>query len=310
MAVSVVGAPVGKGAGIGGTEAGPHALRAAGLMERLRAGGHAVRDAGDVPLPMPLPLPRAPATDPGHLKAVAEIAAWSERIAEVMRQVDATQLPVVLGGDHSISLGSVTGLAARARRLGRPFFLLWVDAHPDCHTLASTGSGHLHGTPVAHALGEPGFAPWFPPVPAPVPAGNILMLGIRSVDAAEQALIERRGLAVHGPEATTADRLPAVLEPFLERVARENGLLHLSFDADVLDPAIAPGVGTPVAGGIGLADAGAIMRAVAASGTLASLDLVELNPFLDRDQRTARAMVDLAGLALGAAAAARRSAAR
>lgn len=298
MSVFVMGAQVGKGAGTGGTESGPHALRAAGLIERLRATGHGVRDGGD------LPFPQSPSSSARNtrLKAVEEVANWSHLIRQVVRQMDGARVPVLLGGDHSLSLGSATGLAERAKRLGRPFFVLWVDAHPDCHTPATTTSGHLHGTPVAHALGEPGFAPWFDDVVAPVSAENIMLLGIRSIDTAEQELIDRRRLAVHGPADLRANGLSSVLIPFLERVVRENGMLHVSLDADVLDPSVAPGVGTPVDDGLSVAEVGAIMRAVAASGTLTSLDLVEVNPFLDRDHRTAQAMVALAAQALGTAA--------
>ena len=194
--------------------------------------------------------------------------------------------------------------------MGRPFFVLWIDAHPDCHTLATTDSGHLHGTPVAHALGETSFAPHFPAPVAPVAAQNIMLLGIRSIDGAESALINRHRLAVHGPAELRQHGIAALLGPFLERIARENGMLHVSLDADVLDPSIAPGVGTPVADGLMLDEVRQMMDLIAASGALASLDLVEVNPFLDREQRTARAMVDLAGTALGPAAgmAARRSA--
>lgn len=298
MSIFVMGATIGEGAGIGGTEGGPRALRSAGLLDRLLSTGHRVRDAGD----LPRSEPRAASHSNRRLKALPEVAAWSDLIRQVIKQLPIDRIPVLLGGDHSLSLGSVPGLAERAHRLGRPFFMLWIDAHPDCHTLATTQSGHLHGTPVAYALGETGFAPGLPAPAVPVAGANVMLLGVRSVDPAEGALIKRHGLAMLGPAELRLHGIAAVLTPFLERVARENGMLHVSLDADVLDPSIAPGVGTPVADGLMHEEVREIMTLVAGSGTLASLELVEVNPFLDRDQQTALAMVDLATTAVGAVA--------
>jgi arginase len=295
VSVLLIGAPIGVGAGIGGTEAGPRALRSAGLLDRLLSAGHQVKDAGD--LPCPESLTRAHTNS--RLKAVTGVASWSELIRQVVRQMPIDRVPVLLGGDHSLSLGSLTGLAERARRLGRPFFVLWIDAHPDCHTLATTQSGHLHGTPMAYILGENGFTPDLPAPTAPVAASNVLLLGIRSIDEAENSLITRHGLHLHGPAEIWQRGIHILLAPFLDRVVRENGLLHVSLDADVLDPSIAPGVGTPVPGGLLLQDLREIMDMVAASGAMTSIDLVELNPFLDRGQRTAQVMVELAAAALG-----------
>jgi arginase len=298
VSVFVMGAAIGEGAGVAGTEAGPRTLRTAGLLDRLLSAGHRVKDAGDLPRPEPRRTPH-----PGlQLKALAEVTAWSDLIRQVVHQLPVDSIPILLGGDHSLSLGSVPGLAERARRFGRPFFVLWIDAHPDCHTLATTQSGHLHGTPVAYALGETGFTSGFPVPAAPVAGANIMLLGIRSIDDAESTVIVRHGLAVHGPAELRRRGITAVLAPFLERVARENGMLHVSLDADALDPSIAPGVGTPVADGLMLEEAREIMSLIASSGTLSSLDLVEVNPFLDRGQHTALAMVDLATTAFGSIA--------
>jgi arginase len=207
-------------------------------------------------------------------------------------------IPVFLGGDHSLSLGSLPGLAERAAKLGRPFFVLWIDAHPDCHTLDTTESGHLHGTPVAQALGAPSFTPSFAAVGHALPAANLMMVGVRSVDAAEASLIESHGITVHAP-ADVRDRGPeAVLGSFLAGIRSVGGLLHVSLDADALDPAVAPGVGTPVAEGLTVGEVRRMLAAVSTAGVLGSMDLVEVNPFLDRDQRTARTMVQLAVAAL------------
>jgi arginase len=238
------------------------------------------------------------------LKNMADVAAWARRIGDLVGRVAPADMPLLLGGDHSLSIGSLPALAARARRMGRPLFVLWIDAHPDCHTLDTSESGHLHGVPLAYALGEPGFQPHLPEVENPLPGAHVLALGIRSVDAAEAGLIARRGLAMASPADLRRRGLHGVLEPFLRQVRAANGLLHVSFDADALDPAVAPAVGTPVAGGLTFAATARIMRAVAASGTLGSLELVEVNPTLAGADRTAEAMVRLAAMAIRASRAA------
>jgi arginase len=304
MAVALLGAPIGLGAGRRGAEAGPHALRMAGLRKAVAQAGRAVHDFGDL-TPHPAPARFATLAHPNRaLKHLAEVAAWTEALHVAARAIPADRIPLFMGGDHSLSLGTLTGLAERARMQGRPFFVLWIDAHPDCHTLDTSTSGHLHGTPIAYALGENGFSPAFRPMACPIPAANLLMLGIRDVDPAEAALIRRRGLAAHAPAALRRSGLSAILSPWLERIRAENGLLHVSLDADALDPALAPGVGTPVADGLTLDEASQALGLVAEAGVLGSLDLVEVNPFLDREQRTARAMVALAAKALATAGAA------
>jgi arginase len=299
MTCVLIGVPVAEGAGRTGAEAGPRALRAAGLREALQASGVAVHDKGNLILdearhvrPLAHPNPA--------LKALGEVAGWTGVIARAVGAVPHAQVPVMLGGDHSISMGTLSGLSRRAATMGRPLFLLWIDAHPDCHTLATTQSGHLHGTPVAYALGVDGFGEAFPPVTHPIAASNVCMLGLRSIDPAEASLIARMGIEAHASVDVARLGVAAALEPFLDRVRAADGLLHVSFDADAIDPMEAPGVGTPVPGGLSVAEARAIMTTIRESGLLASLDLVEVNPFLDRDRRTARLMVSLAADAIDA----------
>ncbi len=294
MACVLIGVPVHEGAGRVGAEAGPQALRSAGLHDALRQSGLAFQDAGDLSL--------ANVEDVAHpntsVKALCDVAAWTKIIAKAASSVPNHQTPVFLGGDHSIAMGTLTGLAQRARAIGRPFFVLWIDAHPDCHTLQTTVSGHIHGTPVAYAMGEAGFGAAFPAVKAPVDADNICMIGIRSVDRAELNVLHRRRIDVHTANDVAMRGVSATLEPFLQRVRDADGILHVSFDVDAVDPGHAPGVGTPVEGGLSLQQVHDIMAMVRDSDLLGSLDLVELNPFLDRGRRTADLMVDLAATAL------------
>jgi len=189
-------------------------------------------------------------------------------------------------------------MAAHAAALGRPLFVLWLDAHTDFHTPDTTQSGNLHGTPVAYIAGRPGFGA-FPPFPAPVPPENICMLGIRSVDEAEaQALIPE---AVEIADMRVLDErgISAPLREFLDRVRAAGGLLHVSLDVDFLDPAIAPAVGTTVPGGATFREAHLVMELLHESRLVTSLDLVELNPFLDERGRTAKLMVDLVASLMG-----------
>lgn len=227
------------------------------------------------------------------LKALPEISAWTEALAEAAFCASADALPIFLGGDHSLSAGTLSGLARRATILRRPLFVLWLDAHPDFHTLDTTVSGNLHGVPLAYVTGLPGFAGYFPDLAARIEPRRICMLGIRSVDAAEQSALAEAGVTVHGMHDIRSVGVAPLLAPFLSRVAAANGLLHVSLDADFLDPSIAPAVGTAVAGGASLADAHLVMDMANASALVTSLDLVELNPDLDDHDRTAAVMVDL-----------------
>ena len=203
-----------------------------------------------------------------------------------------------MGGDHALSLGTVAGVARNAARKGRPQFVLWLDAHTDFHTPQSTASGNLHGTPVAYVTGRKGFD-GFPEVTAPVPDANVCMIGLRSVDAAERAALAETGIHYHDMREIDESGIARPLAAFLDRVAAADGVLHVSLDVDFLDPMIAPAVGTTVPGGATIREGHLVMEMISDSGLLRSLDLVELNPFLDERGRTAQVMVDLAASALG-----------
>ncbi len=295
MHCRILGAPVQDGSGRMGCEMGPSALRTAGLVAALSELGHTVSDSGAV---TPVPLRPVTHRNPA-LKALPEIAAWTAALGDAAYVASADAMPIFLGGDHSISAGTVSGLARRAHEQERPFFVLWLDAHPDFHTLDSTASGNLHGVPLAYASGQPGFQGFFPDLPAAVDPTRICTLGLRSVDPAERRALLQAGVTIHDMRAIDEHGIAPLLRPLLERVAAENGLLHVSFDVDFLDPAIAPAVGTTVPGGATFREAHLVMEMLHDSGLVSSLDLVELNPFLDERGRTAILMVDLVASLLG-----------
>jgi arginase len=302
MRISILDIPFGLGAGVAGSEDAPAALRRAGLTNRLRADGHLLTEARLAP------APGAATHDVARLKHLPLVVRMARGVARAVDAPPASDRLLLLGGDHSIALGTLPALSRRAARAGRPLFVLWIDAHPDCHSFATTESGHLHGTPVAHALGRPGFAPGLPPMAPLLDPSRLLGLGIRSVDPAETRLIDSAGLRMMGPGSLRQAGVAESLAPFLAEVRRLHGWLHVSLDADALDPADAPGVGTPVADGLRETEVAEVMACVAASGMLASLELVELNPHLD-DGRTAAAMVRLAAAVFDERKAADRQAA-
>lgn len=295
MRCVILGAPVQDGAGRMGCDMGPSALRTAGLVPVLTKLGHQVEDRGDISRGPTRPL-RHP--NPA-LKALPEIAAWTAAITEAAYAVSAGAMPIFLGGDHAISAGTIPGVARRARDTGRPLFLLWLDAHPDFHTLETSESGNLHGVALAYASGLPGFAGWFPDLPVAIDPSRICTLGLRSVDPAERIALTDAGVTVHDMRAIDEHGIAPLLRGFLQRVAAAGGVLHVSLDVDFLDPAIAPAVGTTVPGGATFREAHLAMEMLHESGLVGSLDLVELNPFLDERGRTATLLVDLTASLLG-----------
>ena len=291
----VLGAPVQEGAGRLGCDMGPSAFRTAGLLTELRSLGYDVEDRGNI-----APKPRKDLRHPNAaVRALPETVAWTEAIAEAAYDASGDGIPIFIGGDHSLSAGSMTGLARRASEDDRELFVLWLDSHPDFHTLTTTTSGNLHGVPMAYATGLDGFEGYFPALAAALKPQNVCMMGIRSVDPAERAALKNAGVTIHDMRAIDENGVVSLLNAFLKRVADADGILHVSFDVDFLDPAIAPGVGTTVPGGATFREAHLIMEILHDSGLVTSLDLVELNPFLDERGRTALLMVDLVASLMG-----------
>ena len=291
----LIGAPVDSGQKRAGCLMGPAAYRVAGLVAAIRDQGHSVEDWGDL---APGDLPVAASANPA-VYALAETVGWTQALMDrVDDALSAGGFPIVLGGDHSLALGSVAGAAAFAARKGRPLFLIWLDAHSDFHTPLTTTSGNLHGTPLAYIAGRDGFDA-FPPFPAPVRANRICLYGIRSVDPAEHAALLDHDIAINDMRLLDERGIVAPLREFLDAVRAEGGMLHVSLDVDFLDASIAPAVGTTVPGGITFREAHLVMELLHECGLVTSLDLVELNPFLDERGKTALLMVDLVGSLMG-----------
>jgi len=290
----LIGAPIDSGQQRPGCLMGPSAYRVAGLVQALSDLGHTVEDRGDLaPGQFPDVRPENPV-----VHSLPETLAWTLALKSATVKAVAQGMPIILGGDHSLALGSVAGVAVHADTVGRPLFLLWLDAHSDFHTPMTTTSGNLHGTPVAYIAGRSGFAE-FPAFPAPLPADRICLYGIRSVDPAEHDALLQHDIAIKDMRVLDEFGVVAPLRAFLERVRAANGLLHVSLDVDFLDPSIAPAVGTTVPGGTTFREAHLVMELLHDSGLVTSLDLVELNPFLDERGRTARLMVDLVASLMG-----------
>ncbi len=289
------GVPVETGASQRGCLMGPASLRTAGLPETLKALGWSVEDRGDIQIAAQEIAPHA---NPA-VHNLSETRAWIEALEPAAYAAARdSDLPIFMGGDHSMSAGTVPGVARRAAEEGRPLFVLWLDAHPDLHTLDTTESGNLHGTPVAYFTGQEGFET-YPTLTHAVAPEHMCFIGIRSVDPAEHERIQRFEMDVQDMRAIDETGVLVPLRAFLDRVRAANGRLHVSFDVDFLDPGIAPAVGTTVPGGATFREAHLIMETLCDSGLVGSLDLVELNPFLDERGRTAKLLCDLTASLFG-----------
>jgi len=297
MDVKLLGVPMEEGAGRRGCVMGPAAFRTAGLSEEITALGHSVVDLGDAAFELVPDIE----SEHSHLKFLPEVAGWTRSLHDHAYELAKQDcLPIYMGGDHALSLGTVTGHVAAANEIGRPQYLLWLDAHSDFNTPASSPSGNIHGMPVSYATGVEGFPDLLgKPLPATLDPKNICMLGLRSVDAEERELVQASGVRAHDMRAIDENGVAALLRPFLNEVEETNGLLHVSLDVDFLDPGIAPAVGTTVPGGATFREAHLIMEILHDTGLVTSLDLVELNPFLDERGKTARLMVELTASLFG-----------
>jgi arginase len=287
--IALIGAPTDIGAGARGASMGPEALRVAGLGAALEGRGLRVLDTGNLAGPANPWLP--PVDGYRHL---AEVVAWNQAVFEAVgAALRQGQLPILLGGDHCLGVGSIAAVAAHCRANGRRLRVLWLDAHADFNTSELTPSGNLHGMPVACLCGH-GPAPLTGlggQVPAMDPR-DIRQIGIRSVDPGEKRFVHGQGLEVFDMRFIDEEGMRRTMERALEGMDN-NTHLHVSFDVDFLDPGIAPGVGTTVPGGPTYREAQLCMEMIADTGRLASLDIVELNPALDLRNQTAELAVDL-----------------
>ncbi|MBM3726215.1 MAG: arginase [Acidobacteria bacterium] len=295
--ISVVGVPLDMGSGRRGVDMGPSALRVARLNARIAELGYQLEDLGNLAVRQPESLP--PGEDRArYLEPIAEVCAALAALVE--HAAKEGRLPLVLGGDHSIAAGSVAGVAAALRTRGERLGVVWIDAHTDMNTPETSPSGNVHGMPLASLIGHGpvelthlrGFAPV-------VRARNVALVGVRDVDALERGVVKDSGVHVFTMRDIDERGMRAVMADALRVAGDGTAGVHVSLDMDALDPAEAPGVGTPVRGGVTYREAHLAMETIADAGSLVSMDVVEVNPVLDEANRTALLAVELVASALG-----------
>ncbi|MBR0697322.1 arginase [Bradyrhizobium lablabi] len=295
--IALLGAPIEIGAAQAGTLMGPAALRTAGIARVLEQLGFAVDDHGD----LAIPEVTADGPVPANAKFYDEVKTWIRCLSERSFSLASSgAIPIFMGGDHSLSMGSVNGVARYWRDKGRPLFVLWLDAHADYNTPSTTITGNMHGMSAAFLCGEGGLDDLLGTSPrASITPDQLDLFGIRSIDPLEKELVRERRVAIADMRAIDEFGVAVLIRRVIERVRAKNGVLHVSFDVDFLDPAVAPGVGTTVPGGATYREAHLIMELLHDSGLVRSIDIVELNPFLDERGRTARVAVELLGSLFG-----------
>ncbi len=295
--VKIIGYPLDLGAGRRGVDMGPSALRIAGITQRLEQLGYEVQDMGD----LRVSIPETQDIYDSKLRYLPEIAKASNILAvHVKNALDTGYFPLILGGDHSMSIGSIAGIAAHCKSQNKRLGVIWVDAHSDINTPDSTPSGNIHGMPVAVSLGIGSeelvnvggeFVKLSP--------SNLTLIGLRSVDPGERDLIKQLGIDAYS--MTEIDKLGmyAIMLTVLERMKKRVDHLHISFDIDSVDPSVAKGVGTPVPGGLSFRETHLIMEMVAESGLVKSFEVTEVNPILDDMNQSAEFAVGVVSSCLG-----------
>ncbi len=295
--VVLMGAPADIGASVPGCRMGPDALRVAGLVQALRAQDVEVQDWGNLPTPAPGALPPGAAA---AARGLDEVVGWNRAIDDaVTLALGAGAVPLLMGGDHSLAIGSISAVARYCRARGKLLRVIWLDAHADVNTTDSSPSGNLHGMPVSCLLGHgPEALVGWSGERAAIAADAIDFVGIRSVDAEERRAIQQLGLQVFDMRHLDEHGMRNTMTEVLQDVD-EDTHLHVSFDVDCLDPGDAPGVGTAVPGGPTYREMQLCMEMIADTGRLRSLDVVEVNPAMDTRNRTAQLAVDLVGSLFG-----------
>ena len=295
--IAIIGAPLDLGAGRRGVDMGPSALRVANLNGRLASLGYEVEDLGNVPVIQPREPGRSAfareisAADRGDLYPVAEM---------VDRALDAGKFPLVLGGDHSIAVGTVSGASRHLRNAGERLGLIWIDAHTDMNTPESSPSGNVHGMPLACCIGQGpeeltkifGYSPKVDPA-------NVALVGIRSVDGKERDIVQQSGVHAFTMRDIDERGMSSVFEEAIRVAGNGTAGIHISLDMDAVDPREAPGVGTPVQGGITYREAHLAMEMAGDAGRVVSMEVVEVNPVIDEANRTAVLAVELVMSAMG-----------
>jgi arginase len=295
--IAVIGAPLDLGAGRRGVDMGPSAVRVANLDGRLRELGYEVEDLGNVPV---VQRESHSETDP-RAKYLPQITETCVQLAMLVEEVlQSGKFPLVLGGDHSIAVGTVAGVANHFRSTNQKAGLIWIDAHTDMNTPASSPSGNVHGMPLACCIGDGppeltnifGFTPKIDP-------GRVALIGIRSVDGAERNNVQKSGVHAFTMRDIDERGLRAVMQEAIRIASSESAGFHVSFDMDAVDPSEAPGVGTPVKGGITYREAHLALEMLCDSNRMTSLEVVEVNPVIDEVNRTANLAVELVLSAMG-----------
>ena len=296
--VTIIGVPLDLGAGRRGVDMGPSAFRVADIHQRLRELGYQVEDAGDVEVHV------AETRPPGNprLKYLEEIRGTCERLRDrVLEAAGRGSLPVMLGGDHSLAMGSIAAMSAQHRGRGRPIGLIWFDAHADANTAETSPSGNIHGMPLAVALGigDPSLTGLGGAAPM-VEGSRAALVGVRDVDPAERDTVKASGIGAFTMREIDERGMRAVMEQAIARALSGGSAgIHVSFDLDGMDPSHAPGVGTPSPGGLSYREAHLAMEMLADTGRVLSAEFVEVNPILDNGNRTARLGVELLASLLG-----------
>lgn len=297
MIVHLLGVPMDLGSGRRGVDMGPSAIRIAGVADRLTELGHKVVDEGDIVIKNMEEL------KVGHERAryLGEIARAAAIIArKIERIMGLGHFPLVLGGDHSIAVGTVSGIVAYAQRQDQRVGLLWIDAHGDINTPETSPSGNIHGMPLAALLGfGAGELTGVAGPPPKVHPANVALVGIRSLDAGEKKRLKETGVQVHTMSDIDRHGVHRVMQKALARVTDGTDYVHVSFDLDAVDPTVAPGVGTPVKGGLDYREAHLVMEVLADAGVMTSLEMVEVNPILDQGNASAAFAVELVQSAFG-----------
>jgi arginase len=295
--INIIGFPIDLGADRRGVDMGPSALRIAGIKEKLEQLGYNITDSGDIYIQI---MERQKIINP-KLKYLNEILKTSRVLAhKVERILEKKHFPLCLGGDHSMALGSIAGISSYCRKHKLKLGVIWVDAHTDMNTDETSPSGNIHGMPLAASLGIGneklvnfyGFAP-------KLKSENCALIGIRSVDTLEKQNIKKLKLPVYTMADIDKQGIHVIIEKILKQFRRKVDHLHVSFDLDVIDPSIVPGVGTPVAGGLGYREAHLLMESIAECGCMSSLEITEVNPILDDKNKSAVFATDLISSSMG-----------
>lgn len=297
MNIELLGVPMDLGSGRRGVDMGPSALRIAGVAAALSARGHRVVDGGDLDIKNMEEIP----IGSRHARYIGEIARASSLLAKAVERImERRRFPLVLGGDHSIAIGTISGVASHCRKRNKKLGLLWVDAHSDIHVPKTSPSGNIHGMPLAALFGlGPKELSSVGGAGAKLDPSRVALVGIRSLEDGERKHLADLGVRVYTMSEIDRDGVHAVMSDALARVTDGTDCLHVSFDLDAVDPSLAPGVGTPVKGGLDYREAHTIMELIAASKRMTSLEVVEVNPILDERNRSAVLAVELLESAFG-----------